>query len=292
MNGLEARHLVGLDYLQAVTTLLQRVRSADPVKGLYEAADMQWWWGRPRPTDSIDQLFWFDESEMPVAAAIITQWKGPVALDPMVMPDADPEFVAEVFAAAITHAAAAGYRDVELEVDRADEVLQQTLTQHGFSFSEESMVEAWIAAGAVPEVSALHEGYRLATRAELGDQPHHMVERNGPHIAERLLQTSLYRTDLELIVLDSEGNYAADCLCWFDPVTATGLVEPLGTEEPHRRKGLARHVLTAGLNLLAQAGAERIKIVYELSNPGSSRLYPDVGFVPAKYTDAWSGKVA
>lgn len=292
MDSLQERQLVGLDYLRAVTTLLQRVRAAHPVKGLYEAADMQWWWRVPRDTDALGQLFWFDEAGEPEAAVIITQWKGRVALDPMFLPDADHQMIADAIERAIAHAATAGFGDVSLEVDREDQVQQQILSGHGFGFDEEGMVEAWLAADERPEVSSLHDGYRLTTRAEIGDRPHHMVGRNGPDVAERLKQTSLYRPDLDVVIVDSDDNYAAYGLFWFDPVTMTGQVEPMRTLDEHQRRGLARHVLTTGVNLLADAGAERIKIVFELSNPGASTLYPDVGFVPAKHTDAWAGNVS
>ncbi|MBA3415715.1 MAG: hypothetical protein H0U10_10880, partial [Chloroflexia bacterium] len=36
--------LAGRDALDAVTDLLLRARSDDPMAGLYEAADPQWWW--------------------------------------------------------------------------------------------------------------------------------------------------------------------------------------------------------------------------------------------------------
>jgi ribosomal protein S18 acetylase RimI-like enzyme len=67
------------------------------------------------------------------------------------------------------------------------------------------------------------------------------------------------------------------------------MVEPMRTEDDHRRRGLARHLLTAGIELLSAAGAERIKICFELSNPASSRLYPSVGFRPVKQTDVFAG---
>ena len=51
----------GLEYLTLVTELLQQARLTDPDAGLWEAADLQWWWRTPRPSDSIDQLFWIDE---------------------------------------------------------------------------------------------------------------------------------------------------------------------------------------------------------------------------------------
>jgi len=91
-------------------------------------------------------------------------------------------------------------------------------------------------------------------------------------------QTSLYRADLDLVVLDGDNRAAAYGLFWFDPETATGLVEPMRTEDDHQRRGLARHLLTAGINLLFDAGADRIKIVWEQDNPAARALYTSVGF--------------
>ena len=46
----------GREYLALATELLQRARLADAEAGLWEAADLQWWWRTPRLSDSIDQL--------------------------------------------------------------------------------------------------------------------------------------------------------------------------------------------------------------------------------------------
>src|SRR5215211_4840073 len=51
----------GLDHLALATELLQRARLADPEAGLWEAADLQWWWRTPRRSDAIEQLFWIDD---------------------------------------------------------------------------------------------------------------------------------------------------------------------------------------------------------------------------------------
>ena len=77
--------------------LLQRIRRAHPTAGLYEAADLQWWWAqRPRSTDDVAQLFWFDPRGRPEAAVIATDAGPRMQLDPMVMPDATPDWVAHV----------------------------------------------------------------------------------------------------------------------------------------------------------------------------------------------------
>ncbi|MFT7474716.1 MAG: hypothetical protein ACI81L_001645 [Verrucomicrobiales bacterium] len=54
------------------------------------------------------------------------------------------------------------------------------------------------------------------------------------------------------------------------------MVEPMRTEDAHQPSGLARRILTTGIDLLAKAGAERIKI----------------GFEPVKRTAVFSGRTS
>ena len=292
MRSLREEHRFGFDALEGVTRLLQRVRGAHPTAGLYEAADLQWWWRIPRATDDVPQLFWVDELGHPEAAVIATAWSDRIALDPMVLPDATPDWVAHVVRRGLAHAHDLGFELVRLEVGHSDDVLRDVLVGHGFEVGDEVVVEAWLAADDRPQTSALHEGYRLSNRAATIDRPHHMInaERGHPDPEPRLGQTSLYRADLDLVVHDSSGEVAAYGLFWYDPVTATGLVEPMRTEDTHQRRGLARHVLTTGIALLAEAGATRIKICFEPDNEASKGLYLDVGFEPDRHTVACSGR--
>ncbi len=152
------------------------------------------------------------------------------------------------------------------------------LTEAGFWWSPDTGTSAWMSSQQRPAMTPLAEGYRLASRSELVDRPHHFIDRNGPHVQQRLRDTSLYRADLDLVVIDGTGEVAAYGLFWYDPITSVGFVEPMGTQEDHRRRGLARHVLATGLDRLAFCGAERLKINYENDNLASSRLYRDAGF--------------
>ena len=77
----------GLEYLGLATELLQRVRLADAEAGVWEAADLQWWWRTPRRSDAIDQLFWVDD-EGPVAGVVLTDWGRGWGCDPIVVPGA------------------------------------------------------------------------------------------------------------------------------------------------------------------------------------------------------------
>ena len=292
MRALREQHRVGVDYLEAATALLQRVRRAHPTNGLYEAADLQWWWRTPRSTDKLGQLFWFDELGHPEAAVIATDWGNRIALDPIVMPDATPDWVAQVIERGLAHAGECGLEAVQCEVARADDVMRAVLADHGFAIKEDGLVETWLAADARPEIGPLPDGYRLTSRLDTLKRPHHLIGRSGPDVETRLRQTSLYRSDLDLVVLDRDDSDAAYGLFWYDPETATGLVEPMRTEDVHQRRGLARHVLTTGIDLLAEAGAVRIKICYEPDNAASSHLYLSVGFEPVKQTDVLAGRAS
>lgn len=293
MRELREEHRIGLRYLEDVTLLLQRIRAAHPTTGLYEAADLQWWWAqRKRTTDELAQLFWFDHLGLPQAAVIATDMGNEVQLDPIVMPDASPDWIARVMERGLAHAVEAGFEAVSLEVDRADEVLRQVMIGHGFAIKEGGLVETWLNADTRPKVSPLHDGYRLSSRLDTMQRAHHMIKRNGPDVEARLRQTSLYRPELDLVASDSSDSVAAYGLFWYDPATATGLVEPMRTEDDHQRRGLARHILTTGIDLLAKAGAERIKICYEPNNPASSHLYLSVGFEPDRETILFTGQTS
>jgi ribosomal protein S18 acetylase RimI-like enzyme len=105
----------------------------------------------------------------------------------------------------------------------------------------------------------------------------------------RLKQTSLYRPDLDLAVYDEHGNVAGYGLCWYDPATTVGAIEPMRTEDEHQQRGIARHILTCGIDRLAQAGATRIKICFEPDNPAFGHLYRSAGFEPHRENDIFAG---
>lgn len=104
-----------------------------------------------------------------------------------------------------------------------------------------------------------------------------MIARNGEAVESRLQQCSLYDPALDLAVEDSNGNVAGYALFWFDPTTMVGLLEPMRVEDEYQRRGLARWLLTEGLDRLARRGACRLKVGFET---GAARdLYLGAGFV-------------
>lgn len=177
--------------------------------------------------------------------------------------------------------------DLDVAIDRDDRVMRGVLIGQGFTDVPDDrlgVVSAWLKVDARPPVSALHEGYRLCSRLDTLHRPHHMAGRNGPEVEARLRQTSLYRPKFDLVVLDDRERVAAYGLFWLDAEAGAGLVEPMRTEMGHQRRGLARHVLTSGIDHLAEAGAERIKVCFRPTNVAARELYIGVGFEPDKQT--------
>ncbi len=308
MPGPTEGHRSGLDYLQTVTVLLNRIRTTDPRAGLYEAAELQWWWAQyPRVTDDLDQLFWFDADGRPSAAAIVTDWRGEVVqMDPLLLPDAPADQVAHVVHRGLDHAAASGFDKVQLEVDTGDEVLREVLIDRGFARDGKGITESWLSPEARPPISPLADGYHLVDRAGITDQagaavesgsnvgPHHMKNERRDHIdpEPRLQQTSLYRADLDLVIHDGNGDVAAYGLFWHDPTTGVGIVEPMRTNDGHQGNGLARHLLTTGIDRLAHAGSDCIKICFDPDNAAAKHLYLSTGFEPDRHNDVLAGPTA
>ena len=270
--------LRGLKRLNATTTVLQRARLADPLTGMWEAADVQWWWRRPRTTDELALPVWFDEVG-PVAAAGLTAWNDAWQVDVFAVPSIVDE--EEVWAA--TLAATTGYPEGEgdgealkLLVRREDVLLADLAIESGFSMTDELSGTSWMDADDRPPPAKV-DGFTIVDRVARADRPHPMIARNGELVEPRLRQCSLYDPTLDLAVEDADGRVAGYALFWFDHTTLVGLLEPMRVEDEYQRRGLARMLLTNGLDRLARKGARRLKVGFETD--AARNLYLDAGFV-------------
>lgn len=274
------RAATGSEYLDLVTRLAHRVRVEHPTAGLWEAADLQWWWRSERSSDQIAQQFWLDEEGEPEAAIILTDWSRTWGCDPIVLPSRAEAMLPTLWSKALQRIDDLSLPSVEIMIGDDDETLRDLVVASGFEPSGETDVTTWMPAIDHPGVTEIADGFSLHDRLQSPDRPHHMILRSGERVAERLAETSLYRPDLDLWVEDPNGKVAAYGLFWWDPATGVGLVEPMRTEEPFWRLGLSRHVLTTGLDRLAALGATRLKVSYITDNPAAERLYLTTGFRP------------
>ena len=265
--------LQGLERLHATTAILQRARLADSLAGMWEAADVQWWWRRPRVTDELALPVWFDEAG-PVAAAGLTAWDDRWQADVFAVPsNVDAE---EVWAATLEAASGHPGRALEVLVPEGDAALVGLAVESGFAMTDEWSGSTWMDADQCPPVAPV-DGFAVVDRVTRADRAHPMIARNGELVEPRLRQCSLYDPSLDLAVEDADGRVAGYALFWFDPTTRVGLVEPMRVEDEFQRRGLARMLLTIGLGRLAGKGARRLKVGFETD--AARDLYLGAGFV-------------
>jgi GNAT superfamily N-acetyltransferase len=266
----------GLEYLALATELLQRARLADAEAGVWEAADLQWWWRTPRRSDAIEQVFWLDD-EGPVAGVVLTDWSRAWGCDPIVVPGVSTVPLPTVWARAVEAIDALGLEAVETLARDDDVELLGLLAGAGFVADDgDRSGITWMDAEDRPDVAALPEGFVLVDRAQVTTKPHPMRRRSGEGVEARLRQCSLYDPALDLAVEAPDSQVAGYSLYWFDPVTEVGLVEPMRVEDAYQRRGLARAMLTAGLDRLAKRGARRLKVGY--GTDVARALYVGAGF--------------
>ena len=234
---------------------------------------MQWWWRRPRVTDELALPVWFDDTG-PVGAAGLTAWGEIWQADVFAVPSAiDQE---EVWAAALEAAAGQGQESLHVLVFGEQAPMADLALRSGFAAGDEVEGTTWMDADDRPPVTTV-DGFTVVDRAAPSGRPHPMIARNGELIEERLQQCSLYQPSLDLAVMDTAGEIAGYALFWFDPVTLVGLVEPMRVEDDYQRRGLARLLLTTGLDRLAGQGARRLKVGFRTD--AARHLYVGAGFI-------------
>jgi GNAT superfamily N-acetyltransferase len=274
----------GRHYLALATKLLQRARLADAEAGVWEAADLQWWWRTLRRSDTIDQLFWVDD-EGPVAGAVLTDWGRAWGCDPILVPGVSTISLPTVWESALEAVDSFGLDAVEVLARDDDVELLALLADSGFVDDNGRSGITWMDAEERPDVATLPEGLVLVDRTQERIGPHPMQRRNGDAVEARLRQCSLYEPELDLAVQTADGRAAGYALFWFDPVTTVGLVEPMRVEDAYQRRGLARAMLTVGLDRLARRGARRLKVGFD-TEPGRA-LYVGAGFSVTSLTRSY-----
>jgi predicted N-acetyltransferase YhbS len=269
----------GPEGVALATTLLQRARRADPYAGVWEASDIQWWTRLPRASDDLSQLFWIDDAG-PVAGVYLTSWPaGSWECDLLAVPAAGGPRLDERWSRAteLLDSCAAGAA-VELPVADDDEPLRTLAERAGLTASDVSWT-AWLETADRPDVHPLPDGLALLDRTQRPDAPHPMRQRNGDDVAARLARCTLYDPALDLSVETTDGEVAGYALFWNDPTTSVGEVEPVRVEEEFQRLGLARAMVSAGVDRLAARGAARVVIGYGSEAAGT--LYRSLGFRPS-----------
>jgi GNAT superfamily N-acetyltransferase len=268
---LKRREVAGLEYLDLVTTLLRRATLENPDGAVWVAADLQWWWRRDQHLDPARQVFWCD-GDTPEAAVVMMDW-GKHFECVLLSSDNDLGSVHDLVWPEALDQFGAGRRQgkrVELAVCIDDLSTSELAQSAGFEATDDIYTINCMDAGNRPQVSPLVADFVLASRSDRPEDPHPMRSRNGEQVAEFLRQCSLYDPELDLCVYAPNGDVAGYGLFW--------------AEDAYERMGIARHVLTSGLDLVAKRGCTCLKIVYENANEVSTHIYRSSGFQPVLST--------
>lgn len=118
-----------------------------------------------------------------------------------------------------------------------------------------------------------------------GDIKIAVENRDDPTWYRNIQKAPLYRRDLDLVAIATDGSIASFCTIWFDDVTRSAYFEPVVTVPTHQRRGLSRALLTEGLRCLQARGCLWASVGgFE---PGPNALYESVFGTPYGEYQSW-----
>ena len=86
--------------------------------------------------------------------------------------------------------------------------------------------------------------------------------------------------DREIVVVAPDGCFAAFLIYWVDPISRSGLFEPVGCHKDFQRLCLTRALMYEGMRRMISHGMTMAIVLHqpEQENPASAALYRSVDF--------------
>ncbi|HOL91138.1 MAG TPA: GNAT family N-acetyltransferase [Clostridiales bacterium] len=145
----------------------------------------------------------------------------------------------------------------------------------------------------------LPEGFRIADANEVSDCQkgfahgrafgYYINDAPDDDAAERCFQALRnapdYLPELDLSILDRNGEVASFAGVWYDDLNRIGILEPVGTIPKYRRMGLGKAVVYEGINRVLKMGANRIFV------GSDQQFYISIGFRAIYYKQIWQKKL-
>lgn len=239
-----------------------------------------WFWFANPDLEKIaleEQVFIWEAGNGEIAAVLNPEGHGHAF--PQIHPDfRTPELDQEMIGVAeeqLRTADTQGCQTLSFWIDSKDEARQEILGQRGFRRVEapgsgevqhrRSLDEPLPASMGIPgyTIRALGDGLELLERcyaSGLGfhNDDIHTARQNRDHPGwyHHIQSAPLYRRDLDLVAIASDGSIASFCTIWFDDVTRTAYFEPVATVPAHQRHGLGKAVMIEGLHHLKHMGCK------------------------------------
>jgi ribosomal protein S18 acetylase RimI-like enzyme len=179
---------------------------------------------------------------------------------------------------------------ITIEVPDFDTMRRDTLASRGFAARHEPdfFLTTRSLQGEIP-VPVLPDGFSI--RAVLGEHEADAVQavhagsfgrtwQPGEYL--KVMRSPGFQIDHELVVVAPGGRFAAYLIYWIDPISKSGLVEPVGCHSDFQRRGLTRALMYEGMRRMVEQGMTTAVVLHEAptENPASTALYRSVGFSP------------
>ena len=87
-----------------------------------------------------------------------------------------------------------------------------------------------------------------------------------------------FDSKLHYVALDKKDQVVGILSCWYYPLKNEGFIKILAVHPQHRRKGIAKHLLSLGLLKLKEIGANMVSLDVSVSNYPALKLYKMFGF--------------
>ena len=158
-----------------------------------------------------------------------------------------------------------GLSEIKVWSQRDDPVMEPLLEKNGYQRQKDVEYLNWRDLRVPLDEIRMPAGHSLHDMtSEAGLYLQHKIDRGTgafdsptyPIWIYRSMQSGpSYRKDLDLYTTDNQGHVTSFCTIWHDRELNIGYFEPVGTDAGHRRIGLGRATLNAGLRRLKAAGA-------------------------------------
>jgi ribosomal protein S18 acetylase RimI-like enzyme len=164
-----------------------------------------------------------------------------------------------------------GGRVLEIWAHASDALLPELLAERGYvrgAWPESEWVRRLDGSAQAPAptlpvgytLRALGDDSELPSRSWASWRAFHPNEPDSAYqghawYAQNIQRNPLYRQDLDLVTIASDGSVAGFCTVWYDQVTRLGYFEPVGVVPEHQRRGLARALLMEGMRRVQALGA-------------------------------------
>lgn len=239
-----------------------------------------WIWFANRDIEKIqleENVFIWEAENKQIAAVLNPEGHGHAF--PQIHPDFDtPELKEEIIKVAeerLTTKGEDGRHKVSVWLDSQEKALQEILTRRGFHRVEEagnqevqhrrSLDEPLPDVPQVPgyTIRPMEGGLELLERCYASGLGFHNDDihtardnRDHPEWYHHIQSAPLYRRDLDIVAVASDGSVASFATAWFDDVSRTAYIEPVATIPAHRKHGLGKAVIFEALHRLKRMGCK------------------------------------